>query len=76
MKCLVTECENSKIKSRGVCGTCYTTISILTRKGEYTWDELEKMGAINSKNKTKSKVVSYIESLKRKGRLDVGSKRL
>lgn len=44
-KCLVPECGRDS-SSRGLCKGHYIYAARLIRRGEYTWDKLEKKGKV------------------------------
>ncbi len=42
--CLIPGCENTEIRARGQCDSCYQTAARRVRLGETTWEELEEKG--------------------------------
>lgn len=55
LQCLIPGCERTKLRCRGLCGSCYNTASIEVKKGTTSWDKLVKAGlALEAHSGTRS----------------------
>lgn len=53
-KCKISYCDSTNLRTRGVCMKHYSWLGNAVKKGEYTWEDLEKLGVVEPRPKTKT----------------------
>lgn len=68
MKCLIEECENKRIYSRGLCLSHYHMTQRLVNQKKRTWEEFEKVGmALKAqRGRTSKQSKLFVRMLKKK----------
>lgn len=58
-KCMMPECNSTKILARGLCSACYQAADRLVKKKEKTWAELERRKLAKPAAKVRNKGKAY-----------------